>query len=1053
MKKKRTLLSPGDVIRLGETDYRIEGVEGCGGSSVVYQAVYEDSLNSGQFHRVLIKELYPWTADSSVYRDEDGNICATPEGAATMTQSRESFYRGNTANLTLLRDMPDKISGNLNSYEAYGTYYSVLSLHGGKSLQKEMEKLDEEPDLRRMAEIMLQILDAVEGFHRAGVLHLDISPDNILLLPTYALLIDYNSVWSPEWDLKDFIFSEKQGYVSPEVRLRELGDIGPQSDLYSVAAIFFRMLTGRRLETDDLLGKGLKKSLRRDLPVFQNVPVTAAQKAVQIAAKGVHVVGRKRYQSAGEMRGEFLELLQRIDRKGITAASLWEGSRAEWVKQSKRTPAQAAVCSNYLEREIRTADGRLLPRENVYQALLGGGQLLLTGAGGMGKTEYLKDLWGNSVRVYRDWAPIVFYIPLSEYQEAGAEAYYIRKYLLRRLCLTGEEDLDLCLQELNRLLDGESAGGSWIFLLDGLNEAGTKTELLLKEIEEIAGHARAGVLLTDRTDRAKSYGLRGFEQATLQPLGLRQVEDTLGKNGLAVPENEKLLDALRNPMLLLLYIGTCRMRAQTGEPAGVRPDSGEARATADRVRAQTGESAGVRPDSGETGETAGARAGEPGGADQTAGSGRKRVRGTKAGAAGEDSAAAGTAEVTMEEIIGDYVDSLCLLQLRKDSGDEALQLRHRYLFEHLLPEIALTMQRKGRTLFTQTELSACLQKDYNTLRSKQFAAAFPDYLGKSRIMLAGIADEREWFDFAVSEQLAKKIGLLEETAEHSFHFLHDNFIDALAVRGAANRAKIQEQKRRVVLTRGGAAAGAAVVVAVILVLALPDRLSSQELSLLSSAALRLEIITGYLDTQIRAQEEVLDEMGESDVLRMEDRAISDLQEVLTLQLRTAVQAGTSYENYSDVSEFVSGMEALGDETLVSAYTEICAAPGEMELFLETNLAYMEEWFCTADNGYDEDDKEALLEAYTGYLDAYITWYYLRYSQVYVSLEELGAEEAAETLNEYMVDEANVTFASLITGNPLGSKTQEELAASLEKAQDLLDDAQLVLAQQGLYDGD
>ena len=73
---------------LGGTDYRVESVEGCGGSSVVYRASYEDRLNHECRHYVLIKELFPYHPKGDIYRDASGEICCRGDGADI---AREGF--------------------------------------------------------------------------------------------------------------------------------------------------------------------------------------------------------------------------------------------------------------------------------------------------------------------------------------------------------------------------------------------------------------------------------------------------------------------------------------------------------------------------------------------------------------------------------------------------------------------------------------------------------------------------------------------------------------------------------------------------------------------------------------------------------------------------------------------------------------------------------------------------------------------------------------------------------------------------------------------------
>ena len=80
MESGRKLRAAGEILRLGGVDYRLESVEGRGGSAVVYRAVYEDELNRGCFHRVLVKELFPYDPRGMIYRGEAGGNLLPPRG-------------------------------------------------------------------------------------------------------------------------------------------------------------------------------------------------------------------------------------------------------------------------------------------------------------------------------------------------------------------------------------------------------------------------------------------------------------------------------------------------------------------------------------------------------------------------------------------------------------------------------------------------------------------------------------------------------------------------------------------------------------------------------------------------------------------------------------------------------------------------------------------------------------------------------------------------------------------------------------------------------------
>ena len=59
MQDNRQIRKNGRTLILGGTAYRLEALEGMGGSAIVYRASYPDSLSPGERHQVFIKELFP----------------------------------------------------------------------------------------------------------------------------------------------------------------------------------------------------------------------------------------------------------------------------------------------------------------------------------------------------------------------------------------------------------------------------------------------------------------------------------------------------------------------------------------------------------------------------------------------------------------------------------------------------------------------------------------------------------------------------------------------------------------------------------------------------------------------------------------------------------------------------------------------------------------------------------------------------------------------------------------------------------------------------------
>lgn len=390
-----------------------------------------------RFHHVLIKELFPFDEKGRIWRDDQGCVSAKEDGREFLTRARDSFIQGNQANLLLLNSDPEQVSGNLNSYEAYGTCYSVLTVHGGKNLEKLLAE-GKHGSLAAAADAVLKILDALECFHKEKILHLDISPDNILMLKRQALLIDYNSTWRMgQTENRYFYFSEKEGYSAPEIYLRDQDSIGLATDLYPVCAVFFRMVTGRRMSPEERSGRGLRKSFPRSLDSFQGVAVTAAYKAVEILTKGLSVLASKRYQTIEQLRRDVKELIARIEGKGISVSAIWESSRAAWLSVKSRD-GQYLPRTIFINTEQQMYPGESFSEQDCLKQLSQGSGILLTGTGGMGKTQYLHRLWEEGVKKYHSTFPVVLYIPLADYQQSQEEAEYIRHFILRKLKFSEE---------------------------------------------------------------------------------------------------------------------------------------------------------------------------------------------------------------------------------------------------------------------------------------------------------------------------------------------------------------------------------------------------------------------------------------------------------------------------------------------------------------------------------------------------------------------------------------------------------------------------------------
>lgn len=565
----RTPLREGFNLSLGDITYTIQKLIGFGSNAFVYLACYEDNLQRDKKHRVLIKELFPYHPKGLIYRDEYGDICFADEARDYFNLNKKSFLHGNAYHLDIQNTRADMTSVNINSFEKKGTLYTVLGDSNGETLLTAAVCGTFTSSLSGVVNCMLGILDALDVFHKNGLLHLDISPDNILLMPPgrnddqyrHAMLIDYNSTWN----IGDFsenvnvYFSIKEHYSAPEVRMQDKNSISFATDLFSVCAVFLEYLQGKPLDFSILYSGG--KLIDSDSGLLANVPATAVEKALAIVKKGLKLPPRQRYQSIEALRRDFIELKNRINGIGITHSALWEASKANFQNYVQKNKQYGYLFdkSHILPCNVKLNGDST---SSFYEALkiLSKSELphvQITAAGGMGKTTALMILWKNGISSYNPGAAVPVYIPLYNYRASSIP--YIKCCLLERLKFDDKTTtVEDAMRSLDNLLDNGDGRPSVLLLLDGLNEAANDRGLLL-EISEIMKKTGVQIILTSRAEN-RELGLNTLE---IQYLNEYEIKNYLGKHNILYPADKALQNIITNHMMLSVYRITSQMEEKT----------------------------------------------------------------------------------------------------------------------------------------------------------------------------------------------------------------------------------------------------------------------------------------------------------------------------------------------------------------------------------------------------------------------------------------------------------------------------------------------------------
>lgn len=557
----RKALTKGSVLSFPGMDCTIQTEIGRGSNAIVYQGSYPDALNSDERHIVLIKELFPFHQKEAVYRNDDGEIVCAPDAREFYELHRASFDHGNRIHLKMLEGHPELTGSNINTFYYNSTHYTLLGYTGGRSLEAEAN--GPAGDLKQLVLRMMGLLDALDAFHENGFLHLDIAPDNVLLIGQgrreRVMLIDYNSAYDMNAAGYDpyAYYSIKQGFTASEICSGRLNSVSVCSDLYSVAAVFYRCISGNPL-TAFQTSRPTPPSIN-GYPCIEGMPDTVGSMVRQILYKGLHILPRNRYQSVSEMYEAFRELLDRIEGVGVTHWALWEAGKKTVHRIIKNNPSYSYLTETdeLYPANVTAADSvESVTLDEYLTDLLGenGVHTLLTAQGGMGKTTALLRTMLSQASRYSAKSPAFAYIPLGGRTEGRTT--YIQDKILENLRYTADtvsfEDARHILHRIMETPISTKNGNvpSLLLLLDGFNEAGGSTQALSDEITELSRLDGVRILMTSRSG-APHLPLR---EVGLSSLSKSDVAEILYRHKLLMPESETMQELLCTPLMLSIFV-------------------------------------------------------------------------------------------------------------------------------------------------------------------------------------------------------------------------------------------------------------------------------------------------------------------------------------------------------------------------------------------------------------------------------------------------------------------------------------------------------------------
>lgn len=358
----RTKLPEKYVLIGSNTQYTIMEEIGRGANCIVYNASYIDSV--GLTHLARIKELYPIYLP--INRDYNYQISCAESNTDKFEDARRRFKGAYEKNVSFKNTygVMNSTANAADLFSTNGTDYIVTNLDEGKDYRQYQDD-----NLLETLMHVKALASVISKYHEDGYLHLDIKPENVFVIPETAehvYLFDFDSVCkiSDLNSAKVVDLSYSEGFTAPEQVQGKISKIGVKTDIYSIGALLFFKLFGRK-------------------PTFEEGRYSAHYDYKEM----------KFYDE--RLRPAFFRCLDEFLHKTLATSTALRWNTVEQVicaidKLIEYSDVESAFLIDTFTYNSANFVGRVNEIETIYEEIQENNVLFLSGIGGIGKTELAK---------------------------------------------------------------------------------------------------------------------------------------------------------------------------------------------------------------------------------------------------------------------------------------------------------------------------------------------------------------------------------------------------------------------------------------------------------------------------------------------------------------------------------------------------------------------------------------------------------------------------------------------------------------------------------------
>lgn len=339
-------LLPGSILK---NKYFLGKALGQGGFGITYLA-WDTNLDV----KLAIKEFFPLGLASRV---SGGTRVEAYSGSSKEYNFGLELFLNEARTLALFSEHPGIVTVR-DFFAENDTAYMVMNFIEGITLQEYLIQQNGPIDSLLAIQIMMPVLDALNEIHRGGILHRDISPDNIIIdINGRVLIIDFGAA---RLDLlqkgRGISAIIKPGY-SPEEQCRASGEQGPWTDIYAVAATFYQLITGH------LPPESLDRLAEDRLKTPSALGVNIEQNYEKVLLKALSVHARDRFQTVAEFQ-------RALGAEKKETASIW------MVEESEAVASNPEINNGKDQPNIN--DSPIVTEDEIENAKADNGQIIRT---------------------------------------------------------------------------------------------------------------------------------------------------------------------------------------------------------------------------------------------------------------------------------------------------------------------------------------------------------------------------------------------------------------------------------------------------------------------------------------------------------------------------------------------------------------------------------------------------------------------------------------------------------------------------------------------------